>query len=361
MGMTTKNETDAGLATGSQVETAQPPHAAKAPDPLMAPGQPRHSGETVLSVEHLSKTIRGRRIIDDISFDVRAGEVYGFLGPNGSGKTTTIRMLVDLIKPTSGRVLVCGEDVSKHPERALRHVGSIVENPEMYGYLTGWENLDLFARMQDGIGEERIAEVARIVRMDERIHDKIKTYSLGMRQRLGIAQALLGSPKLLILDEPTNGLDPKGIKELRAFIRELAGQGMSVFVSSHLLSEIQLLCDRVAIIDGGRIIATGNVHELIAQAEAYTLWLFEDAEAGLALLSQDARVAITTDRDLASIDEAVLSALPGAIATRIRQEDVAGVVASCAEAGVGVLAVQRVVPTLETLFLALTGGDPYAS
>ncbi|MEK0314051.1 ABC transporter ATP-binding protein [Cohnella sp. 56] len=310
----------------------------------------------VLFVERLSKTIRGRKIIDDISFDVRAGEVFGFLGPNGSGKTTTIRMLVDLIKPTSGRVLVCGEDANKHPERALRYVGSIVENPEMYGYMTGWENLDLFARMQDGIGEERIAEVARIVRLDERMHDKVKTYSLGMRQRLGIAQALLGAPKLLILDEPTNGLDPKGIKELRAFIRELAAQGMSVFVSSHLLSEIQLLCDRVAIIDAGRIIAVGDVHEMIAQAEAHTLWLFEDPAAGRRILSEDPRVDVA-DRDRALLDEAVLLALPGAIPTRIREADVPGVVARCTEAGVGVLAVQRVVPTLESLFLTLTGGE----
>ncbi|MDG0813044.1 ABC transporter ATP-binding protein [Cohnella rhizosphaerae] len=310
----------------------------------------------VLSVEHLSKTIRGRKIIDDISFDVRAGEIYGFLGPNGSGKTTTIRMLVDLIKPTSGRVLVCGEDVNKHPERALRHVGCIVENPEMYGYLTGWENLDLFARMQEGIGEARIEEVARIVRLDERIHDKVKTYSLGMRQRLGIAQALLGAPKLLILDEPTNGLDPKGIKELRAFIAELAAEGMSVFVSSHLLSEIQLLCDRVAIIDGGSVIAVGDVGEMIAQAEAHTLWLFENPEAGRRLLADDPRVDVA-DRDRALLDESVLLALPGAVPTRVRQKDIPDVVARCAAAGVGVLAVQRVVPTLESLFLTLTGGE----
>lgn len=313
-------------------------------------------GELVLSVERLSKTIRGRRIISDISFDVRAGEVYGFLGPNGSGKTTTIRMLVDLAKPTSGRVLVCGEDVNRHPERALRHVGCIVENPELYGYLTGWENLDQLARMQEGIGEDRIAEVAKIVRLDERMHDKVKTYSLGMRQRLGIAQALLGAPRLLILDEPTNGLDPKGIKELRAFIRELAAQGMSVFVSSHLLSEIQLLCDRVAIIDGGRVIATGSVQEMIAQAEAHTLWQFADPAAGRALLEAEPRVRLAED-ERGLLDEAVLLALPGAILTKVEQADIAGVVARCAEAGIGVLAVQRVVPTLESLFLSLTGGE----
>ncbi|CAI6081133.1 ABC transporter ATP-binding protein [Cohnella sp. JJ-181] len=328
-------------------------HAPAIPDPAAPAGQPL-SDETVLSVERLCKTIRGRRIIDDISFDVRAGEVYGFLGPNGSGKTTTIRMLVDLVKPTSGRVLVCGEDVHRHPDRALRHVGCIVENPEMYGYMTGWENLDLFARMQE-VGESRIEEVARIVRLDERIHDKVKTYSLGMRQRLGIAQALLGAPKLLILDEPTNGLDPKGIKELRAFIRELAAQGMSVFVSSHLLSEIQLLCDRVAIIDGGKVIATSDVGEMLAQAEAHTLWLFEDPAAGRGLLSSDARVVVA-DGDREFLDESVLLALPGAIPTRVRQDDIPDVVARCAQAGVRVVAVQRVVPTLESLFLTLTGG-----
>lgn len=147
-------------------------------------------------------------------------------------------MLVDLIKPSAGKIVVCGDDIGIHPEKALSHIGCIVENPEMYGYMTYWENLEHFARMQAGITESRIREVVDIVGLDQRIHDKVKTYSLGMRQRLGIAQALLGKPKLLILDEPTNGLDPKGIKELREFIRKLAETGMSLFISSHLLSEI---------------------------------------------------------------------------------------------------------------------------
>ena len=164
----------------------------------------------VLQVTNLSKKIRGKQIIHDVSFEVRAGEIFGFLGPNGSGKTTTIRMLVDLIKPTSGQIRICGHDVQKQPEQALRHIGSIVENPEMYGFMTGWDNLQYFANMLDDVDEARISEVVEIVSLTQRIHEKVKTYSLGMKQRLGIAQALLGRPKLLILDEPTNGLDPSG-------------------------------------------------------------------------------------------------------------------------------------------------------
>ncbi len=207
--------------------------------------------DSVLSVQNLKKKIGRKWIIKDVTFDVKPGEIFGFLGPNGAGKTTTIRMLVDLIKPTEGKISVCGYDVNRDPERALKYVGSIVENPEVYTYLTGWENLEHFARMQPGVDYDRIQEVVNIVRLDQRIHDKVRTYSLGMRQRLGIAQALLGRPRLLILDEPTNGLDPKGIKELREFIKQLASEGMAVFVSSHLLSEIQLLCNRVAIIKLG--------------------------------------------------------------------------------------------------------------
>lgn len=230
------------------------------------------SGTVVLSVDGVRKKIGRKWIIDDVTFDVREGEIFGFLGPNGAGKTTTIRMLVDLIRPTEGKITVCGYNVNRNPEKALQYVGSIVENPEVYTYLTGWENLQHFARMQPGVDNERISEVVDIVRLDQRIHDKVSTYSLGMRQRLGIAQALLGRPRLLILDEPTNGLDPKGIKELREFIRKLADEGLAVFVSSHLLSEIQLLCDRVAIISKGRVLAVGAVDELIARNSPYVLW-----------------------------------------------------------------------------------------
>ncbi len=170
---------------------------------------------TILSVRDVKKVIGKKTLVENISFDVKQGEVFGFLGPNGAGKTTTIRMLVGLIKATEGTISIGGYSIKENFREAMRQIGSIVENPELYTYLTGWENLKQFARMLGDISDERIIEIAEMVHLDERIHDKVKTYSLGMKQRLGIAQALLGNPKLLILDEPTNGLDPAGIRELR--------------------------------------------------------------------------------------------------------------------------------------------------
>ena len=170
---------------------------------------------TILSVRDLKKVIGKKTLVENISFDVKQGEVFGFLGPNGAGKTTTIRMLVGLIKATEGTISIGGYSIKENFREAMHQIGSIVENPELYTYLTGWENLKQFARMLGDISDERIIEIAEMVHLDERIHDKVKTYSLGMKQRLGIAQALLGNPKLLILDEPTNGLDPAGIRELR--------------------------------------------------------------------------------------------------------------------------------------------------
>jgi len=312
--------------------------------------------DIILSVQGLQKRIRRKQIIHDVSFEVRKGEIFGFLGPNGSGKTTTIRMLVDLIKPTAGTVRVGGYDVQRQPEQALRHIGCIVENPELYPYLTGWENLEHFARMLPDVDQARIAEVVGVVGMEQRIMDKVSTYSLGMRQRLGIAQALLGRPKLLILDEPTNGLDPKGIKELREFIRMLASQGMSLFISSHLLSEIQLMCDRVAIISRGRVLAVGGVDELVSQAGGYVLWQVNDSAAAAALLGADARVEIIGEREHA-IDETILTALPGALVTKVDEADLPAVLRKLVEAGLEVIGMQKVSPSLEELFLKLTEGE----
>jgi ABC-2 type transport system ATP-binding protein len=309
--------------------------------------------ETVLSVQGLKKRIGRKTIIRQVSFDVLAGEIFGFLGPNGSGKTTTIRMLVDLIKPTEGKIIVCGEDISLHPERALAHIGCIVENPEMYAFMTGWENLEHFARMQAGITSARIAEVVDIVGLDQRIHDKVKTYSLGMRQRLGIAQALLGSPKLLILDEPTNGLDPKGIKELREFIRKLADGGMSLFISSHLLSEIQLMCDRVAIIAHGEVIAVGEVDELVSQAGTYTIWQVDRPEEALAMFKNGAGIQLIGAGEH-QIDESLLSILRDPIISIMDEDQISGWVNKFVASGIGIHSVQRVAPSLEELFLKLT-------
>ncbi|MGG4047954.1 ABC transporter ATP-binding protein [Paenibacillus favisporus] len=313
--------------------------------------------DVVLSVEHVKKKIGRKWIIHDVTFDVREGEVFGFLGPNGAGKTTTIRMLVDLIKPTGGNIRVCGYDVNKNQEQALRFVGSIVENPEAYTYLTGWENLEHFARMQRGIDRQRIQEVVDIVRLDQRIHDKVSTYSLGMRQRLGIAQALLGRPKLLILDEPTNGLDPKGIKELRQFIRQLADEGLAVFVSSHLLSEIQLLCDRVAIISKGRVLAVGPVEELVSENAQYVIWDLSSVGEGRSLLSRQAGVEVISDAEEV-LDDAIIAGMgQEAIVTRMDEQHVASIVRQLVSAGIEVKGVHKINPTLEQLFLKMTEGE----
>ncbi|OPA73230.1 ABC transporter ATP-binding protein [Paenibacillus selenitireducens] len=311
----------------------------------------------VLKVDQVKKRIGKKWIIHGVSFDVRAGEIFGFLGPNGSGKTTTIRMLVDLIKPTSGQIEVCGYNVNKDPEQALQHVGCIVENPEVYNYLTGWENLEHFARMQPHVDQTRIQEVVDIVRLDQRIHDKVKTYSLGMRQRLGIAQALLGRPKLLILDEPTNGLDPKGIKELRTFIRELADQGMALFVSSHLLTEIQLMCDRVAIISHGRVLAVGDVEDLIEEGSNYVVWQLEPAHKGRELLHAEKDVEIVNIADI-NIDEAMLAGIDqDAIITQMNSDRTSDLIRKMVASGVQVHTVQKMNPTLEQLFLRMTEGE----
>ncbi|WFR60516.1 ABC transporter ATP-binding protein [Paenibacillus amylolyticus] len=312
--------------------------------------------DSVLSVQHLKKRIGRKWIIKDVTFDVKPGEIFGFLGPNGAGKTTTIRMLVDLIKPTEGKIKVCGYDVNRDPERALKYVGSIVENPEVYTYLTGWENLEHFARMQPGVDNERIQEVVDIVRLDQRIHDKVRTYSLGMRQRLGIAQALLGRPRLLILDEPTNGLDPKGIKELRVFIKQLASEGMAVFVSSHLLSEIQLLCDRVAIISAGRVLAVGGVSELIEDHSKLAIWHVSPLEQGKKMLL-DAGIALVS-RPADVMDDTIVAGLgPNAVVAEMHEDRIPDMVQQMVQAGIQVEGVQRIQPTLEQLFLKMTEGE----
>ncbi|ACT01874.1 ABC transporter ATP-binding protein [Paenibacillus sp. JDR-2] len=312
--------------------------------------------DDVLFVRNVMKQIGGKPIIKDVTFEVRAGEIFGFLGPNGAGKTTMIRMLVDLIKPSSGEILICGEDIGRNPEAALRNVGCIVENPEAYSYLTGWENLEHFARMQRGIDNERIREVAAIVGLDDRIHDKVKTYSLGMRQRLGIAQALLGRPKLLILDEPTNGLDPKGIKELREFVRMLANQGLSLFISSHLLSEIQLMCDRVAIISHGEVLAVGTVDELIRGADNYVVWQFEQPEEGRRLLAGEGDVELVLEHEK-RIDESLLTGMKEALITDMNPDRISSLVEKAVRAGIGIVSVHSIAPTLEQLFLRMTEGE----
>ncbi len=238
--------------------------------------------QSILRVEHVYKRIGKQDLLFDVSFEVKEGEIFGLLGPNGSGKTTLIRAILGLVKKTSGRIFIGHYDVAKSFEQAMMQVGAIVENPEFYEYLTGYQNLVHFANMVEGVTPERIDEVIRLVNLEESIHNRVGTYSLGMRQRLGIAQAILHKPKLLILDEPTNGLDPSGMKELRVYLRKLCKEeNVSIVIASHLLKEIEELCDRVAIIQYGEVVA---VRAITKQDEALRHVLFEVDDAAKAIL-----------------------------------------------------------------------------
>ena len=223
------------------------------------------NNNVLLKISHLNKTIGKRQILHDISFEAYAGEVFGFLGPNGAGKTTTIKIAVGLLSLDDGEISINGIDIKKNFEKAMANVGGIVENPEMYKYLTGMENLRQYARMRGNVDQKRIDEVVKLVKLSNRINEKVSKYSLGMRQRLGVAQALLHHPKVLILDEPTNGLDPAGIKELRDILKTTAHQEqICVIVSSHLMSEMELMCDRVGIIANGKMLGVHTLEEMIS-------------------------------------------------------------------------------------------------
>jgi len=295
----------------------------------------------MLSARNLTKVIGKRTIVDSVSFDLRPGEVFGFLGPNGAGKTTTIRMLVGLIRPTSGTVTICGHDIRREFEKAMRCIGCIVENPDLYRFMTGRENLQHFARML-GASSEEIERVASLVSLAHRLDQRVGTYSLGMRQRLGIAQAMLGSPRVLILDEPANGLDPAGIREIRELLRALAEERqMSVFVSSHLLAEIELMADRVAIIHHGRILRTGSVAELISSRREMELRVDDPARAA----------AIIDQRGLSAHGEG------DRLWVAIEENDAPPLIAALAAANVAVFHAQRRVESLEQMFLEATGGE----
>ncbi|CAM3813902.1 ABC transporter ATP-binding protein [Alkalicoccus chagannorensis] len=294
---------------------------------------------SVLEASGLTKKIKGKTLVEAIDLQVYPGEVFGLLGPNGAGKTTTIRMLSGLIRPTSGSVQILGADMQQNRETALQKVGAVVENPELYTHLNGWENLLHYARMHGSIGKEAIQSAADKAGIGHRLKEKVSTYSLGMRQRLGLAQALLHQPELLILDEPTNGLDPAGIHEMRRYFRELAEEeGLAILVSSHLLSEMQLLCDRAAVMQHGRIIHTAAMNDLLQGGERIVLKT-SDKAAAAALLS----VSYTEEDDGLRIDGTA--------------EDIPGLIRQLVDAGVAIDAVypeQR--GTLEEAFLDMTGG-----
>lgn len=239
--------------------------------------------KNILLVDNVSKVINKKCIVKDVSFSIDQGEVLGFLGPNGAGKSTTLRMIVGLSKPTSGNIEICGHSITKDYIKAMSNIGCIIEGPDLYNYMSGWDNLKMLASMNEGISEKVIYDIIELVGLKNRIKDKVNTYSLGMKQRLGLAQALINDPKLLILDEPTNGLDPAGINEFRNIVKNLAKEkNISVLVSSHLMSEIELICDKVSIITHGSIIKNATVNELLNTKEV--VWKLNDNERGKKIL-----------------------------------------------------------------------------
>ena len=258
-------------------------------------------GKKVLELKNVSKSFGKRKIIDNISLKVNSGEIFGFLGPNGSGKTTTIKMILRLIDSDEGEIKVNGFDNRKQFEQAMECIGAIVENPDMYKYMSGIDNLKLHARIRN-IDEKRIKEVLELVELKGREKDKVGKYSLGMKQRLGLALTLLHKPKVLILDEPTNGLDPAGIKKLRDILKEISHkEGVAVFVSSHILSEMQLMCDRVAVLDNGKIVKVEKISDTNEEKEEVVEIKVRNIEKAVKILKEEFNLDVKIENNKINI------------------------------------------------------------
>ena len=304
--------------------------------------------EIVLDVRNLSKKIGKSLIINDVSFQLNQGEVLGLLGPNGSGKTTILKMLVGLLKPSSGAIHIKSFNINTQFAKAITHVGAIIENPILYDYLSGTDNLVHFFRMTERFSYERIDEMIELLKMEDYIQDKVFTYSLGMRQRLGLAQALLHQPSILLLDEPTNGLDPEGIMNLRETLRKLATeQGVSIIISSHILSEIELICDSVLVMNDGQCIERGFIRDLGNGANTKHMYVFT-------LLHTEAAKRILQDHyGSESIDQHTTG-----FSINLETQEVADLNRLLVTSGIDVIGIQRRDSPLEDLFVhKLRGGQ----
>src|SRR5580658_8687201 len=229
-----------------------------------------------LALEEVSKKFGRIHAVDRLSLQVEPGQMAGFLGPNGAGKSTTLYMIPRLVRPSGGRISIFGVDIWKDYKKAIRSVGITVESPAFYEYLSGRKNLELAARLLDHVSPQEIDEILERIGLAGRQHDRVRVYSTGMKQRLGIGRAMLGRPRLLILDEPTNGMDPEGTQEVLSFLREkVRNDGLTVFVSSHLMSEVEEFCDTVFVINRGRLVASGNVRELLRPHERIVRVIFQ--------------------------------------------------------------------------------------
>ena len=297
--------------------------------------------KTVLKCENLNKRFGKKQILENVSFQVKEGDILGFIGPNGAGKTTTIKLILGLQSVTGGSVTINGYDREKQFTKAIEKVGAIVENPDLYMYLSGYENLKLIANMYEKIDKNRIDEVVKLVKLENRIHDKVSKYSLGMRQRLGIAQAILHRPNLLILDEPTNGLDPEGMKEMRELLLQLAKQEkMAILISSHNLAELDNLCNKVCIIKNGKIIETSDI-SAIKKEENKQFKIFEvkDIKKVKTLLPE----AVIMENNTFKID--------------IEKEKIPEIIIKLVENQIKIYEVKEEEKSLEQAFFEKTGGN----
>ncbi|MGX7417895.1 ABC transporter ATP-binding protein [Carnobacterium gallinarum] len=302
--------------------------------------------EEVLVAKGLTKKIGGKAIVDSIGFTINKGEIIGLLGPNGAGKTTLIRMLTGLISRSEGTVTINNNDLDKEFRECMEEVGAIIENPEFYNYLSGWENLKQFARMsRKTITDETIRRIVEQVKLTESIQDKVKTYSLGMRQRLGIAQAILHHPALLILDEPLNGVDPKGMHDFRELMRDIVESGTSILISSHLLAEMEQLADKILIIENGKLT---HIEELkksaIATQEGMVQLIIETAEIPL------------LHKEIVEMGLTVLFCEENRVMIEIEKDQIPSFINHGVQAGIPFYGVIPYTPTLEERFLELTKG-----
>ena len=292
----------------------------------------------ILEISEVSKKIGKKQIIKELSFYLNKGEILGFLGPNGSGKTTTMRMITGLIGIDSGEILVNGISIKKDFTKAIQYVSAIIENPDMYQYLSGYKNLKLSANMAGVTNEEEIKDIVAMVGLTERIHDKVRTYSLGMKQRLGVAQALINSPELIILDEPTNGLDPIAIREFRSYFKSIAeNKGIAFLVSSHLLSEVELMCDRVVMLQKGEKVGE---FELNSKQQLRTEYCIEtdQPEKCIDALTENFTILSKTEKSI--IVRGDYYALPHLLKKLIEQ-------------GISIYTVQPVVERLEDVYMRI--------
>ncbi len=294
--------------------------------------------EVVLKIKNLTKVYNKKRVVDGLTLNVEAGQIYGFLGPNGAGKTTTIKMITGLIKKDAGDIVINGIDAVKNHDVAMNYVGAIVEVPSFYEYMSGMENLKLYARLRN-IKKEQILKIVKLVKLENKINEKVKKYSLGMKQRLGLAVSLLHSPKLLILDEPTNGLDPEGIRELRELLKKIAHEdNVAVFVSSHLLSEMQLMCDKVAIINNGKIVKVESMDSIKNESNIYEFNV-SDIDMAQKYIGKIARCEKKQNKLIVFYDGKISDIL------KLLMEN-----------GIEVVSFEKKVNMLEEKFLSMTGG-----